>query len=150
MSEDRRLSLRFESKVDSVDAAELIAKGLAREAGFDDDVLDRLGMAVRETMVNAVTHGNGYSREKSVYFNVHVDTAGALTVVIRDEGEGFDPEEVPDPTSPDNLLKASGRGLLLMNALVDQATVRRGEPNGTEVVLVKHAPEGRSEKEDHS
>ena len=137
MSEDRRLSLRFESKVDSVDAAELIAKGLAREAGFDDDVLDRLGMAVRETMVNAVTHGNGYSREKSVYFNVHVDAAGALTVVIRDEGEGFDPEEVPDPTSPDNLLKASGRGLLLMNALVDQATVRRGEPNGTEVVLVK-------------
>lgn len=140
MAESRSLELKLESKVDSVDAAEIIVQGLAREAGYQEDEVDHLGMAVRESMVNAVTHGNGYSAEKSVYFNVDLEPDGKLTVGIRDEGEGFDVEEVPDPTAPENLLKSSGRGLLLMRALVDEFTIRRGEPLGMQVTMKKNGP----------
>lgn len=138
MPERRSLRLKLESKIDSVDAAELIVQALARDAGFAPDAIDQLGVAVRETMVNAVCHGNAYSRDKSVYFNVEIE-AGTLTVTVRDEGEGFDPEDVPDPTAPENLLRTSGRGLLLMRALVDEFTIRRADPKGMEAVLIKRA-----------
>jgi serine/threonine-protein kinase RsbW len=134
MTETRSLQLKLESTVDSIDAVELIAKGLARESGYGEDQSDRFAMAVRETMVNAVEHGNGFDRRKSVFFRVHVDPS-ALTVVIRDQGKGFDPALVPDPTEPENLLKASGRGLLLMRSLVDEVTLRTGQDGGAEVTL---------------
>ena len=147
MSENRSLELTLESKVDSVDAVELIVQGLAREAGHDEDAIDHLGMAVRESMANAVTHGNSYSRDKSVHVRIE-RLDDKLTIRIRDEGEGFDPEEVPDPTAPENLLKASGRGLLLMRALVDEFTIQRAEPGGMESTLVKNAPASENEKEE--
>ncbi len=146
MAEPRSLELKLESKVDSVDAAEIIVQGLAREAGLAEDEIDHLGMAVRESMVNAVAHGNGYSSEKSVYFSVDLGSDGALTVGVRDEGEGFEPQNVPDPTAPENLLKSSGRGLLLMQALVDEFTVRRAEPRGMQVTMVKKGPGGKDSK----
>ena len=96
MSESRSLELRLESKIDSVDAAELIVMGLAREAGYAEDKIGQLGLAVRESMVNAIAHGNGYSQDKTVHFRVEASSE-ALTVGIRDEGEGFDPEQAPDP-----------------------------------------------------
>ncbi len=148
MSESRSIELRLESKIDSVDAAELIVQGLARDAGYEPEEIDHLGMAVRESMVNAVTHGNGYSKDKFVHFGVLLE-GRRLTISIRDEGEGFDPQGVPDPTAPENLLKTSGRGLLLMDALVDEFHVGPVEPCGTLVKLVKSGPGRESEsKED--
>lgn len=139
MGEQRRLELKLESVIASVDAAELCAKGFAREGGYAEDQIDRLGMAVREAAANAVTHGNAYSADKSVHFSVELHDE-RLVVRIRDEGEGFDPGAVPDPTSVENLLKASGRGLLMMRALVDDVDVINGSPSGTEVVLTLHGP----------
>ena len=133
------MQLRLDSVISTVDAAELCAKGLAREGGYEEEQVDRLGMAVREAAANAVTHGNAYSTDKSVHFSVEMND-GRLVVKLRDEGEGFDPVEVPDPTSVENLLKASGRGLLMMRALVDEVDVRNASPGGTEVVLVLHSP----------
>ena len=133
------MQLRLDSVISTVDAAELCAKGLAREGGYEEEQVDRLGMAVREAAANAVTHGNAYSTDKSVHFSVEMND-GRLVVKLRDEGEGFDPVEVPDPTSVENLLKASGRGLLMMRALVDEVDVRNASPSGTEVVLVLHSP----------
>ena len=139
MGERRRLELRLDSVISSVDAAELCAKGLAREGGYGEEQVDRLGMAVREVAANAVTHGNAYSADKSVHFSVEMND-GRLIVKVRDEGEGFDPAEIPDPTSAENLLKASGRGLLMMRALVDEVDVRNASPSGTEVILILHGP----------
>lgn len=131
--------MRLDSVISSVDAAELCAKGLAREGGYGEEQVDRLGMAVREAAANAVTHGNAYSADKSVHFSVEMND-GRLVVKVRDEGEGFDASEVPDPTSVENLLKASGRGLLMMRALVDEVDVRNALPGGTEVVLILNGP----------
>ncbi len=145
MSNCRRLELKLESVISTVDAAELCAKGLAREGGFSEEQIDRLGMAVREAVANAVTHGNVYSADKRVHFSVEVDE-GRLVVSVKDEGAGFDPSEVPDPTLVENILKASGRGLLLMRSLVDEVELRKLSPSGTEAVLTLLGPTATEDK----
>jgi anti-sigma B factor antagonist len=148
MSEGRKLHLKLESALSSVDAAELIVERIAEEHGLSSDEINQLSMAVREITANAVTHGNGYSKEKSVHFSVETDS-NRFIIAIQDEGEGFDPDAVPDPTAGNNLLKSSGRGLLLTRAFVDEFRVNRISPRGTQVVMVKNlAPEpGHKEEE---
>jgi serine/threonine-protein kinase RsbW len=127
----------LDSTLDSVEVAEKAVLHAAENIGFGEDDLHQLGMAVRESMVNAVVHGNRYNARKKVHVSI-TQAADRLTILIADEGEGFDPEEIPDPLAEENLLRQSGRGLLLMRAFVDEFQVRRGEASGTEVRMVKY------------
>ena len=127
----------LESTLASVDHAEEIAVGIAQRAGFDEDDLLKIGMAVRESVVNAVVHGNRYNANKKVRFSV-VKSSERFTVRIADEGEGFDYEEVPDPLSPENLLRGSGRGIFLIRSFMDEFEMHRLKPQGMEFVLVKY------------
>jgi serine/threonine-protein kinase RsbW len=132
---ERRMLL--DSTLDSVEVAETEVLRAAEDIGFGEDDLHQIGMAVRESMVNAVVHGNRYNARKKVHLSVTKAT-DRLTVVIADEGEGFDLNELPDPLAEENLLRQSGRGLLLIRAFVDEFQVRRGEPTGTEIRMVKY------------
>jgi len=127
----------LDSTLDSVEVAEMEVLKAAEDIGFGEDDLHQIGMAVRESMVNAVVHGNRYNARKKVHVSVTKAT-DRLTVVIADEGEGFDPNQLPDPLAEENLLRQSGRGLLLIRAFVDEFQVRRGQPTGTEVRMVKY------------
>ena len=127
----------LESTLDSVDTAEETVLRVAGEIGFPQDDLHQIGMAIRESMVNAVVHGNRYNARKKVHLSVS-RSPERLTVVIGDEGEGFDLDKLPDPLAEENLLKQSGRGLLLIQAFVDEFQVRRRHPAGTEVRMVKY------------
>ena len=97
----------FDSTLESVDQAERVALELARESGFGEEDLDRIGMSVRECMVNAVVHGNRYSAHKKVQLSLS-RTPERFTIRISDQGDGFDPGELPDPVEGDNLLRQSG------------------------------------------
>ncbi|MCX6589343.1 MAG: ATP-binding protein [Acidobacteria bacterium] len=130
----------FASNLASVDAAEAMVVESAADLGFDEDARMDLGLAIREAMVNAVAHGNAYSPDKQVRLLLAVGT-GSIRVTIIDQGEGFDLNQVPDPTRGENLLRESGRGLLLMQAFVDEFSVKRSAQGGAEVVLVKYASE---------
>src|ERR1035437_3790323 len=92
----------LDSTLDSVDSAEELAVGMAQSAGFEEDDLVKIGMAVRESMVNAVVHGNRYNSNKRVRLSVATGQE-RLTVRIADEGEGFEFEHLPDPLSPENI-----------------------------------------------
>ena len=127
----------FDSTLESVDAAEEVVLQQARELGFEEDDQHKIGIAVRECMVNAVVHGNRYNNRKKVHVSV-ARSPGTLEIRISDEGEHFDMTQLPDPLADENLLRHSGRGLLLMRAFMDEFQVRRREPSGTEVRLVKH------------
>jgi serine/threonine-protein kinase RsbW len=127
----------LDSNLDSVEIAETAVLQEAYAIGFSEEELHQLGMAVRESMVNAVVHGNRYNARKKVHLSV-VREPDRLTVVIADEGEGFDMNSVPDPLAEENLLRQSGRGLLLIQAFVDEFHIRRGQPSGTEVRMVKY------------
>jgi serine/threonine-protein kinase RsbW len=127
----------LDSTLASVDHAEEIAVGVAQRAGFEEDDLLKIGMAVRESVVNAVVHGNRYNANKKVSFSV-VKNPQRLTVRVADEGEGFDYEDVPDPLAPENLMRSSGRGIFLIRSFMDELLIRRLEPGGMEFVLVKY------------
>jgi serine/threonine-protein kinase RsbW len=126
----------LESELGSVDIAEEAVLEEARHLGFDEDDLHKIGMALRECMVNAVVHGNRYNRRKKVHLKV-TRTPNCLTILVGDEGDGFDPAAVPDPLEGDNLLRGSGRGVMLMQAFMDEFQVSQRSPQGTEVRMVK-------------
>jgi serine/threonine-protein kinase RsbW len=126
----------YPSTLESVDVAESEILKAAEQAGFGEDDLHQIGMAVRECMVNAVVHGNRYNRNKKVRVKVSLSPK-VLMISIIDQGEGFELQEVPDPLHDNNLLRHSGRGLFLMGAFMDGLEVKKAEPQGTEVVLMK-------------
>ena len=135
--EAHTLEQELESTLESVDSAEQTVLAEAQALGLDDDDLYRVGIAIRESMVNAVVHGNRYNSRKKVHLKL-VRTADKLTIVVGDEGDGFDPHAVPDPLAGENLLRGSGRGVMLMQSFMDEFQISRREPQGTEVKMVKY------------
>ncbi len=127
----------LESTLDSVDGADELVLKSAEKAGFPEEDLHRISMAVREAVVNAVVHGNRYSAHKKVHLQVS-SAKDHITVTVGDEGNGFDLASLPDPLADENLLHQSGRGLLLIRAFVDEFQMRQLTPVGTEVKLVKY------------
>jgi serine/threonine-protein kinase RsbW len=114
----------------------------ARQAGFQEDDENDIAMAVRETMVNAVVHGNRYSAKKRVHLGVET-TGGQIVITIGDEGEGFDLSSLPDPLAAENLMRQSGRGILLIQAFMDEFDLHPRSGGGTEVRIAKNLA-GRS------
>jgi len=124
----------LESTLDSVDAAEVLVLQIAQDSGFEEEDLHKIGMSVREAMVNAVVHGNRYNLKKKVHLAIAAEKQW-LWVTIIDEGEGFEPTDLPDPLAEENLLRQSGRGLLLIKAFVDEFEMHKAPPHGTFVKL---------------
>jgi serine/threonine-protein kinase RsbW len=131
-----RVSYTLDSTLASVNKAEQAATEVAAKSGFDEDDCGRIAMAVREAAVNAVLHGNHYEPNKRVTVSFE-STSDALTVAVRDEGPGLDPATLPDPLSPENLLKQSGRGIFLIRAFMDEVNFRTLSP-GTEITMIKY------------
>jgi serine/threonine-protein kinase RsbW len=131
-----KLQITLESTLQSVDQAEELVIQEAGKAGFEEDDQHDIGMAVRECAVNAVVHGNRYNKNKKVHLDVE-RSASEITVVIGDEGEGFDLNSIADPLAPENLLKQSGRGIMIIRAYMDEFDIHPRPGGGTEVRLVK-------------
>jgi serine/threonine-protein kinase RsbW len=131
-----RVSYTLDSTLESVNKAEQTAMQFAAKSGFDADACDNIALAVREAAVNAVLHGNEYDPEKKVTVSYETK-ADSLIIKIADQGKGLKEEEVPDPLSPENLLKRSGRGIFLIRSFMDEVMIRELQP-GTEVTMVKH------------
>ncbi|MCS7314681.1 MAG: ATP-binding protein [Bryobacterales bacterium] len=137
----RQIERYLDSRLESADAAEEAAIAMAREVGLDEEEQHRFGMAVRETVVNAVVHGNRYNARKKVHLRITAEQ-NRLTVTVTDEGEGFELESLPNPVAEENILQQSGRGIFLIRTFVDEFRVRRATPKGAEVTLVKYARRG--------
>ena len=130
------VELTLPSRVESVAEAAGAVADAARRLGFAEDALFGIDMAVREAVTNAVLHGNGGDESKPVELGLS-GTDDGMVVTVRDRGEGFDPEQVADPTREENLLKASGRGILFMRTFMDEVDWRRHPEGGTVVRMTK-------------
>ena len=131
-----RVSYTLDSSLQSVNMAEETAQLIAAKMGFDEDNCLKISMAVREAAVNAVLHGNAYDPQKRMTIAFE-NTGQTLVITVTDEGKGLNVNSVPDPTTPENLLRQSGRGIFLMRSFMDEVRVRLLEP-GTEVTMVKN------------
>ena len=128
--------LTFPSRIGSIAEAAAAAAEVARRAGFTEDALFGIDMAVRESVTNAVLHGNREDESKPVEIGFHNSAAG-LRITVRDRGQGFDPAGVADPTDPQNILKASGRGILFMRTFMDDVRWERHPQGGMVVEMLK-------------
>ena len=131
---DKKINLP--SKIESIDKAVAVATDFAVSAGFSDEALFAVDLALREAVANAVKHGNKLDETKDVHLTFKA-AGDALEITVRDFGEGFAVEEVPDPTNPENLLKASGRGILFMNNFMDEVEWDNHPEGGTVVKMRK-------------
>ena len=133
---DETIQLNLPSRIDSIAKAAEAAAEAARRAGLGEDAAFGLDMAVREAVTNAVLHGNRQDESKQVELTFE-ETGGALSVTVRDQGTGFDLDSIPDPTDEQNLLKASGRGILFMRTFMDTVEWEPHPGGGTVVRMTK-------------
>ena len=133
MPEEKTYHLEIESDPNNLITVEEFINYFAKDLGLDDEKLNGLLLSITEATTNAIVHGNKGDRKKNVFIDVNASDS-TLTIVVRDEGIGFDPSVVPDPTHPDNLLKDSGRGLYLMRVYMDELHYNL-TPTGTETIL---------------
>lgn len=109
-------------------------KALLHESRNEDGSEVDIEIALREALANAIIHGNEENPQKRVHVNCRCTMEGEVTITIRDEGRGFDPRALADPTDPDHLLLTHGRGVCLMHALMDTVNF---EERGTVVRMRK-------------
>lgn len=134
MSEVREI--RLPSRIESVEEAASKAEEFACERGCSEEFIYAIDMAVREAVANAVKHGNKLDESKIVEITLE-DSAASFGVTVRDFGEGFSVDDVPDPTNPDNLLKTNGRGILFMRSFMDDVEWSNHADGGLVVKMSK-------------
>jgi serine/threonine-protein kinase RsbW len=144
MTSGNNVRIDFHSSLGMLDFVQMISEYIARNVGLDDDSVHWVTVAVRESVVNAIKHGNCNDVRKRVHveFTSLQDRGGAgIAILVRDEGCGFDPTTLPDPLAPENLLKANGRGIFMMRTFMDEMTFERVEQGGMQVRMVKRVPQ---------
>ncbi len=132
----------LDSTLETVDRVEYLTIELAEKAGFRDAGLEQIVLAVHETTANAVIHGNRYSRDKKVSVAISI-VENQFTITIGDEGEGFDPQTIPESSSLQELLRVHGRGVYLSRVLMDEYRVQLRDSGGAEVTLIKYLQPGK-------
>jgi len=146
----RIVRLEFTSVFEMLDFVQVVSDHLARGVGLDEDSLHWVSVAIRECVINAIKHGNRGDAAKHVFVEFETATKAnvpELAIRVRDQGEGFDPEQVANPLDPENLLKSSGRGIFLIRNFMDDVQLQRAPEGGMEVRMVKKVqPHDASEK----
>ena len=141
MGHGNTVRLDFHSTFEMLDFVQVVSDQIARMAGLDEDARHWVNVAVRESVINAIKHGNAHDERKRVHVEFTPLRAAApgegIQIRVRDEGPGFDPSTLPDPLAPENLLKSSGRGIFLIRSFMDEMVLRRAPEGGMEVVMVK-------------
>ena len=138
-SDTKHLEVTLETQVESVNLAEEMCLRVAEAAGFGEDDCYRIGMSVREGVINAFHYGNQERPEKKIHLVVDL-TTDKMIIHVLDEGTGFKLADVPDPLAEENLLSTSGRGIFLMRAFMDEFDVVPAKTGGAEIVMSKKLP----------
>ena len=125
--------IEVESDPNNLITVEEFVNYFAKDLGLSDEQLSVLLLAVTEATTNAIIHANKCDLSKLVSIHAYIEDS-KLIVKVKDEGEGFDPSTIPNPTEPENLLKDSGRGVFLMKVYMDKVEYNV-TPDGMETIL---------------
>ena len=130
------ISETFASIPETVEQVETITDKISRKLKFSEPDRDSIAIAITEAVNNAIYHGNKLDKKKKVRFSIHA-LPNALQFTIGDEGNGFKPDDIPNPLDPANLLKENGRGIFILKSLMDQVNFDFSG-KGTTITLVKN------------
>jgi serine/threonine-protein kinase RsbW len=136
------IRLEFTSAFEMLDFVQVVSDHVSRVAGLDEDAMHWVSVAIRESVINAIKHGNQNDESKHVFVEFATTEAAAvpeLMIRVRDQGPGFEPETLQDPLAPENLLKSSGRGIFLIRSFMDDVQLQRAPEGGMEIRMVKRA-----------
>lgn len=142
-TESNIVEMTLESDLNRVEVVEELARRVSATAGFDEDEQHKIEMAVHESVINAIWHGNKNDPSKQVWLRFQIFD-DRLEIRVRDQGSGFDPGKVLNPLAEENLLSVSGRGIFLIRTFMDEYRVKKLEGLGTEVTLVKRLDSNNS------
>ena len=128
--------LTLPSRIESVEEAAVSIARILSRSGVNEEVAFGVDMAIREAVTNAILHGNKKDEQKFVRVTAK-SSSNSLEISVDDEGEGFNPEDVPNPTESENLLKASGRGIFFMRTFMNAVEWLIRPEGGTSVRMTK-------------
>lgn len=131
----QNLEMKIPSMLEKIESVEQLAEKAANRMNFKEEEKDSLAIAVTEAVNNAIIHGNKEDDSKFVFIKFEFEE-DRIIVSIKDQGTGFNPENISDPLAPENLLKESGRGIFILSSLMDEVNFNFAG-DGTEIVMVK-------------
>ena len=137
--------LELPSSFDWLELVQVLSDRLSALAGLDEDAVHWVGVAVRESVINAIKHGNREDLTKHVVIEFTLAPRARterVTIRVLDQGEGFDPGALADPLAPENLLKSSGRGIFFMRNFMDDVSIARRPEGGMAVQMSKNLVSG--------
>ena len=141
-----RIEIRIGSALEYLDLVQTLTDCITDFMGFDDDTAHWIGMSVRESVTNAIQHGNKLDPSKRVDIRFEV-APDHLDITVKDQGNGFQVDRLPNPLDPENLLKPSGRGIFYIRSFMDEVEFIPHSQGGMEVHMVKKVPSNSVVKE---
>ena len=140
LTDDHLVRLELPSSFELLDLVQVLSDRLSSIAGLDEDLTHWVSVAVRESVINAIKHGNREDRTKHVVVEFILRPRARpeeFVVRVLDEGEGFDPADIANPLDPENMLKSSGRGIFFMRNFMDDVSITRRPEGGMDVRMSK-------------
>lgn len=135
-SQSNKIDVIISSALDNLDLIQILTDCITQFMEFDEDSAHWISMSVRESVTNAIQHGNklDLSKKVDIHFEVSPDQ---ISISVKDQGNGFRIDDIPNPLDNDNLLKPSGRGIFYIRTFMDEVEFRVLPQGGTEVHMVK-------------
>ena len=134
------IRIELPSSFELLDLVQVLSDRLSAHAGLDEDAVHWVSVAVRESVINAIKHGNREDHSKHVTVEFRLtprQKPDEFVVQVFDEGDGFDPDAVANPLDPENVLKSSGRGIFFMRSFMDDVSIARRPEGGMVVRMSK-------------
>lgn len=140
LSDSHVVRIELPSSFELLDLVQIVSDRMTTIAGLEDDAMHWVSVAVRESVINAIKHGNKEDRGKHVTVEFLLKPRrdpNEFVVEVLDEGEGFDPDHVANPLAVENVLKSSGRGIFFMRSFMDDVSITRRPEGGMSVRMSK-------------
>jgi serine/threonine-protein kinase RsbW len=131
--------LTIPSRLEALDAVQHLVEQAAKAFNLTEEIAYWIELSVSESMINAIRHGNKSDPNKAASLKISSD-GEAIEVIVEDEGKGFNLEDLADPTDAQNLLKPSGRGILIIRSFMDEVNLSTREGGGTRLQMIKRLP----------
>ena len=135
----KSFELTIPSRLEALDAVQHLVEQATKEFNLTEEIAYWIELSVSESMINAIRHGNKSDPNKAARLKISSD-GYAIEIVVEDEGLGFKLEDLADPTDAQNLLKPSGRGILIIRSFMDEVNLTMREGGGTRLRMLKKLP----------